>query len=370
MSNTQFKPIAEEFLKQLPSFMEAAGVPGLSIALIEDGKITWTQAFGVKEMGKPDPVTTNTLFSAGSLSKPLFAFAVLQLVDSGQLDLDRSLASYLPDVYIPGEPLASSISARHVLSHTSGLQNWRQDENDPLKIGFQPGTQFSYSGEGYFYLQRVVEKTTGQPFEAWMQSQVLQPFKMSASSYIWRPGFEEKISFGHVDHGQPIESWSARMGRQMVEVARKWNLPLEQWRFEDVIRALPEMQPALDSLPSSKIPNAASSLVTTPADFAGFLAHVLSRAENGGDSIQSFLKPQITLNRFLSWGLGWSLESIDGSRCIWHSGNTGISQCFAMGSVETQSGLVVMTNSDGGFKICQLLVNESAGRITYPLLWQ
>jgi CubicO group peptidase (beta-lactamase class C family) len=361
---TQFKRIPQAFLNRLSSMMEIANVPGLSIAMIQDGEVSWTKDFGVQESGKNEAITAQTVYSVGSLSKPVFADGVMRLVEAGKLDLDQPLAGKLEEDYIPDQPLAAAITARHVLSHTSGLQNWRFNKSDRLEVKFPPGEQFSYSGEGIFYLQRVVEKLSGQPFEVFMRSQVFQPLGMQTSSYLWRADFAKRIAWGHVENKRAVEPWAAQLGKQMLEIAARTKLPLEQWSYADVLRALPEMNPLLDALPYNKSPNAATSLLTTATEFAGFMAHVLR-----GGSHQVQLSPQIQLNPTLSWGLGWGLETVGKSTCIWHWGDTGIAQCFVMGSVETQSGMVVLTNSDRGLKVCQPLFNESLGRECYPFLW-
>ena len=134
--------------------MKKSNVPGVSIALIQHGKTIWVHGFGVKEAGTSQPVTGETVFEAASLSKPVFAYGVLKLVDQGKLRLDVPLTIYLPKPYIPGDQRLAKITARIVLSHRTGFPNWR--DGDSLPLYFTPGERFSYSGEGYIYLQRVV----------------------------------------------------------------------------------------------------------------------------------------------------------------------------------------------------------------------
>jgi CubicO group peptidase (beta-lactamase class C family) len=98
-------------------------VPGLSFAVIHDGKIVETKALGVRDTSTAAPVDGNTIFEAASLSKPVFAYAVLQLVDAGQLSLDTPLSTYVPN-YVKDDPRAASVTARNVLSQSSGLPNW------------------------------------------------------------------------------------------------------------------------------------------------------------------------------------------------------------------------------------------------------
>src|SRR5690348_7172749 len=141
--------------------MQLAGVPGLSMAVLDRGALAWQQSFGVAD---------DTLFEAASTSKPVFAYAVLQLVERGVIDLDRPLALYHRPPYLPPDARLDRITARHVLTHSSGLRNWG-DEGKPETFvpAFEPGTRFRYSGEGFFWLQLVAEKLTGKGLDALMR---------------------------------------------------------------------------------------------------------------------------------------------------------------------------------------------------------
>src|SRR6266699_426718 len=113
------------------------------------------RAFGVKDAASKVPVDDATMFEAASMSKPVFAYAVLKLCERGVLDLDTPLTHYTTSRLLAGDPRLDLITARHVLSHTTGFANWRS-QSHPLSIAFTPGTQWSYSGEGYSYLQSVI----------------------------------------------------------------------------------------------------------------------------------------------------------------------------------------------------------------------
>src|SRR5215467_468183 len=136
---------------EVPRLMREADIPGMSITLIRGGKIAWHGNFGVKNAKSAQPIDDDTVFEAASLSKPVFAYAVLKLVEQGKLGLDVPLTSYLPKPYIADDRL-KEITARFVLSHRTGFPNWR-GEGNPLTIHFTPGERFSYSGEGFVYLQ-------------------------------------------------------------------------------------------------------------------------------------------------------------------------------------------------------------------------
>ncbi|MBV8892285.1 MAG: beta-lactamase family protein [Acidobacteria bacterium] len=189
----------------LEELLKEHRVPGLSFAVIHDGKIVETKALGVRDTSTATPVDGNTIFEAASLSKPVFAYAVLQLVDGGQLSLDTPLSTYVPN-YVKDDPRAASVTVRKVLSQSSGLPNWRSDTT-PLKTYFPPGERFSYSGEGFVWLQRVVEKITGQPLNEVVTRLVFDPLEMRHSSYIWRVDFEADFAGPHNTQFAPGKKW-------------------------------------------------------------------------------------------------------------------------------------------------------------------
>ena len=171
------KPLSDKFLAELPKLMEFAGVPGVSIVEVKNDRISWHGDYGVKNADTKEPVTSETVFPTASLSKPVFSYAVLQLRDEGLINLDRPLINYLPGEIVPNEPRAKAITARHVMSHSTGLQNWRFRATDELKLAFAPGENFSYSGEGFTYLHRVIEKITDKGLEQFMRERVFEAFR-------------------------------------------------------------------------------------------------------------------------------------------------------------------------------------------------
>ena len=151
---------------------------------------------GVTEAGTKQHVGADTLFPAASLGKPVFAYAALRLAEQGKLDLDRPLKSYVPD-HAPADPRGEKITARHVLSHSSGLRNWRNALDQPLVPDFDPGSRFQYSGEGFYYLQRAIEKIAGCAIQQFMEDALFRPFEMPSSTYAWRPDTDGHLVFGH-----------------------------------------------------------------------------------------------------------------------------------------------------------------------------
>jgi len=175
-----------------------ARVPGLSMAVIHDRQATALTAVGVRNSLDRAAVDQQTIFAAASLSKPLFAYAVLQL-DAGKLAFDTPLSLHVPD-YVTDDPRAAAVTVRHVLSHTSGLPNWRSVDL-PLKTYFPPGERFSYSGEGFVWLQRVVEAITGESLNTTLRRLIFEPLGMHRSSYVWQSAFEANYADPHDARG-------------------------------------------------------------------------------------------------------------------------------------------------------------------------
>src|SRR5205085_9673692 len=135
------------------------------------------------------------VFAAASLSKPVFASGVMSLVDAGALELDRPLTDYVAEPYLADDARAASITARMVLSHTTGFPNWRGD--GPLFLRWSPGTRWGYSGEGYAYLQQVVERLTSARLDEYLADAVLQPLGLCDSTFAHQNADDDRIARGH-----------------------------------------------------------------------------------------------------------------------------------------------------------------------------
>jgi CubicO group peptidase (beta-lactamase class C family) len=305
-----------------------AQVPGLSMAVIRNGGIETLTAAGVRNARDGAPIDQQTIFDAASLSKPVFAYAVLQLIDAGALALDTPLARHVPD-YVPDDPRASTITVRHVLSHSSGLPNWRTADL-PLKTYFPPGERFSYSGEGFVWLQRVVEAISGGPIDVLLHRLVFEPLEMRQSSFVWQPAFD-------ANYADPHDAASASDLKKKPTTA-----------------------------------NTAASLQTTARDYGRFLQAVLSGARLKPETARLWLAPQVTLRRHcvqclasdipetdtrVAWALGWGLELQSGTFFQWGDNDRGRFKAFAMGSLQGRSAVVVFTNGFNGMSIMPDLVD-------------
>ena len=358
--------LSDSFIKSLPQLMEWANVPGLAVAILKNGKPSWSRGFGVIKAGENTPVTTETLFGAASLSKPVVAYALLRMRDEKLIDLDRPLVNYLPYPDLPAGDNAGLMTARHALSHSSGLQNWRFAPTDKLEFAFKPGEAFQYSGEGFYYLLRVLEHITGRGFEEYMQERVLKPLGMTNSTYLWTSAAEQKMSWGHNGRMRPTEIFNAQRGRLMFATAEKWKKPVGTWNHEDVVKALVESNKDASTFPNFLLPNSAGSLLTSIDQYALFLARLL-RAK--GDALdisdvtrREMFTPQTKINSAVSWGLGVGLETNAGRNHFWHWGDNGNFKAFMMGDIASGSGVVVFTNAQNGHRMWQRIVAEVMGR--------
>ena len=349
--------------------MELTAVPGLAFAVVNGGHVA-TYAFGMARRELLQAVTDSTEFEAASLGKPVFAAAVLRLVDAGVLALDRPLSSYalLPDATDPG---ARAITARHVLSHSTGLPNWREAPG-PLVPASAPGSRFSYSGEGVFYLQRIIERVVGQPIEHVMREQVLDPLGMASSSYAWRPAFTDTMATGYDERGVALEVY-ADIGRKLQPLADQWHKPISEWLYADEDRATRAAFPSLPPLAQFMMPNVAGSLFTTIADYARFLTAILS--DNGGPLAFSastrgaMVTRQVELNSRLSWGLGWGLEHDGADELLWHWGANGSFRNFVLADPRRRRAVVVLTNSANGPKLYERIITSITGSDHPAFLW-
>jgi CubicO group peptidase (beta-lactamase class C family) len=178
--------------------MKHYNVPGVSVAVIDNGKIEWAKGYGVKETGRNDPVTPETLFQAASISKPVTALGVLRLVDKGILDLDSPVNDKLVSWKVPENEFSEKekVTLRRLLTHSAGLTvsgfpgyatseqiptpvqvlNGEKPANTPpVRIDMIPGSQWRYSGGGFVVTQLLVADVSGRPFQEYLKTTVLDP---------------------------------------------------------------------------------------------------------------------------------------------------------------------------------------------------
>ena len=329
-SPTSWKAPVSELEKLIPPLLAEANVPGLGIAIVNTGRLVWRRGFGVRDATSKTPVDNDTVFEAASMSKPPFAYAVLKLCEKGRLDLDSPLTKYTWERFLPNDPRLDSITTRQVLSHTSGFQNWRSDQ-EPLKIHFTPGERYMYSGEGYSYLQSVVAHITGQPIDVYMKANLFVPFDMTSSDFAMTAKLKRNAARPHDEKGTPLD----------------FNTPTA----ESIARY-----------------GAAGGLLTTPSDYARFVIEVVNPKASDPfrltkASLDDMLRPHVKVNDAMesSWALGWQVQK---TGVINHGGHNRGFHCHAVASPATRSGFVIMTNGEaGGALIEKLLLGDVMNRL-------
>ena len=335
--------------------MRWAGVPGASIALISATGTTTAQ-LGLRNIAQELPVTVDTIFEAGSTSKPLFSYAVLELVRAGKLDLHKPLDSYLPASYPIADPRGRSITAHHVLTHTSGLPNWRPRDTGPLALSFAPGTAYQYSGEGFYFLQTVVEQITGLSTAQFMR-QTLDALGMRRSSYIWRDAFATDCAQPYGLRQQPLSPDTRLMGQELLAMGKAANDPFATWKTKRVLAALPHLKPPWAPVPHNAMPNAAWSLLTTAGEYAQFVRTLAAQPDH------PMLQPQLKISDYVWRGLGIALQRQEGvTTAFFHTGSNPGFKAVMFGELRTGRGAVSMSNSDRGFPFEMHVVESALGQ--------
>ena len=329
MEPTHTEPLKTEGL--INELIEKHGIPGISIAVIEEGKVSYNAGHGLRSNDSEAQVDTETVFSAASLSKPVFAYIVMKLVETGDFDLDKPLYEYLPYQDLEHDERYKQITGRMVLSHSSGLPNWRRGQ---LKIEFEPGDRYQYSGEGFVYLMRVIEHLQGKQINEIAQELVFEPLGMSRSSYVWEDRFESNFAPPHDFTGLTIPKRKRRSG------------------------------------------NVAYSLQTTAADYARLMLAIMKAEGLTQQTIKAMLTEQIGITDWesLGWSLGWGVQQTAKGKAIWQWGDNGTYKAFTISYPGDKKGLVFLTNSETGMRMIPTLIKHvfdddcpAFDMIDYPL---
>jgi CubicO group peptidase (beta-lactamase class C family) len=320
--------------QQLKDIITPYGIPGMQLICIK-GKKVQSVNVGVISKDSDKPVTSNTVFEAASLSKCVFAYAVMRLYDRGIIDLDKPLVDYFGsyDRFDPNDPRYAKITARMVLRHTTGLPNWGGKKY--AKLIFTPDSTFSYSGEGFQYLQRVVEKLMKKPLNDIAQQEVLTPLGMTNSSYTWIDKFDTLAAFGN----------------------------------------------GLDVISSHQNQMAAASLLTCAHDYAIFLQALINGKGLKPETAKMMFTTSSDVNwlghnidadakKHVSWGLGVGLQQNETGKWIWHWGDNGDFKAFYIANPEKKEILVYFTYSTWGLHITTDVLNAFFTKQTWwPCLW-
>lgn len=327
---TMVHALAERLDGYVQERMAAWSVPGLALAIVEDGRLTVTRGYGFADREQGRPMTPSTPVAVGSTTKPLTAAAVLQLVEAGQVELDAPVTRYLPWFQLD-DPRAAEITVRQLLSHTSGIPasaslDGRQDA-DALErrvralewesLRSAPGTRFEYANDGFNTAGLIVQAVSGAPYERYVEERILAPLGMTASTFDPARG--------------------AALGLAQGYVKRKGELRPERTRL-------------------TRGYNPSGMLLTTAEDAGRFLAALLAGGALDGarvlapDSVERMWTPVVQVGDNLEYGLGWFLTRQEGLRVALHPG-----EILTMGSAfvlvpERKLAVAVLANLDNDAK--------------------
>ncbi len=312
-------------------WLKESDVPSVAVAYIEDRKVAWTDVYGEQSPGVA--ATGKTLYNMASLTKPVTAETVLRLASAGKLSLDESMSPFWLDPDIKDNPWSKLLTPRLCLSHQTGFANWRRMTGGVLKIRWEPGTQTGYSGEGYNYVGRFVEKKMATPFDALAQEIVFDAIGMKETSYTAKQWYAGHLADPRGPKGEkPIDP-----------VATTWN--------------------------------GADLLRTTIGDYAKFVVSVM----HDEDLTKEIAAERATMTRDLvkpedldkmckvagevghctitaGMGLGWQVETINGVKILNHDGSDWGVKTLAMFVPSQGTGVIVFTNGENGREVIRKVV--------------
>ncbi|MFX1255414.1 MAG: serine hydrolase domain-containing protein [Promethearchaeota archaeon] len=345
----KFKPTMYSTLEKQ---MRKHFIPGVSIAVINDYKIDWTEGFGVKEKGKNEIITSETLFQAGSISKPVAALGALRLVQEDKIGLDDDVNDYLKTWKIPKNgDYQPRVTVRQILSHTAGitvhgfpgypksvplaseievLNGEGYANTEKIEVDWIPGLSFRYSGGGYTILQHLMADITGQPFPELMNELVLNRLGMTNSTY---------------SQPLPTELWGKEAtGHHNVygnSIPGKWHI-------------YPEM--------------AAAGLWTTPTDLAKFTIEIqLSKLGKSNKIIsKSLTEEMLSPQKNSTYGLGFGIEKKEDQVIFQHGGWDEGFVSSLVAYADHGKGIVVMTNKDF---MSNILIKEIVDTVAHAYNW-
>ena len=290
-------------------------VPAVGIGLIENGKIKYVKVFGELKKGIAAP--DNAVFNIASMTKPVVAMLTLKLVEDGQWNLDEPLFHYWIDPDIANDPLHKKLTTRHVLTHQTGFPNWRK--SNKLMFEFEPGTEFQYSGEGFQYLKRALEKKFNKPLDNLLDSIIFTPLGMNNTRY-WTENLDmQKLARWHNENGEELNV-----------------------SYETGV-------------------NAADDLLTTIEDYCKFMIYVMNCAGLSSNIYNDMICSQVSSKNHVGRGLGWEIvfDLPNKEYTLQHGGNDRGVNTMGIILPKSKRGAVTFTNSDNGLFICNNIIIES-----------
>jgi CubicO group peptidase (beta-lactamase class C family) len=310
----------KKFNKEITQLMSEVGIPGMSLAVIDNNQIVFSRNYGVKGLGG-EAVDQATVFDGCSLSKSLLAYVAYQVADEGLLDLDRPVYEYKKLPELEYDERYKSITARMILSHSSGLENWSYHNNaDTLELLANPGEKFVYSGEGYIYLSEIIADLLGKSYEEYITERVIEPLGMENT---------------FLKFVEPEDSTAAEvpanyaLGHQIVgrqEANKNYSV------------------------------NPAGGNHFTAEDYAKLVLGIFNNDQFSEEMKKAIIEPQIQIdNSQMYYAPGYEISNVDGETIIYHGGDKDGYKNIVYYSLTKKSGLVFLINIDWGKAITRKL---------------
>jgi CubicO group peptidase (beta-lactamase class C family) len=310
------KDVESKLQDKVPTWLSENNVPAAGIGIIENGEIKYVKVFG--ELKKGEPAPDNTIFSVASITKPVVAMLTLKLVESGQWNLDEPLDNYWIDPDVADNTFHKKLTTRIVLTHQTGFPNWRKGK---LAFEFEPGTNYQYSGEGFEYLRRAIEKKFNKSLAVLADSILFKPIGMKDSRLCWDKKIDEsRFACWHDSKGNIYST----------------------------------------SMPKGSGVNAAASFITTVEDLCKFSIYVMNGFDLSPDVYNDMIKPHLKVKEHCARGLGWEVVSdlAGGEYALEHAGSdAGVKTRFFL-LPKSKRGLVILTNGDNGVFVYNNVIRE------------
>ena len=306
------------FEQEIEQLLIEEKVPALGLGIIEEGRLKQIQVFG--KIDTDVSATYNSIFKVASLTKPITALVTLKLISSGKLGIDEPLNKYWIEPDLKNDDRTKKLTPRIILSHQTGFPNWRYlTENKKLTFEFEPGTKFQYSGEGFEYLRKALERKFGKSLERLADSLVFKPAKMKNTHFWWDKSMDEKRYVKNYDqNGKAFETI----------------------KYYEA--------------------NAAANLLTTVEDYGNFLTYILNGADLSKTVFDQMFKNQVQLKDNDYFGLGW--EKLTGfsndEYALMHTGKDPGVNTMAIIFPKSKNGYVIFLNGDNAGKIFEKLLTE------------
>ncbi|UKB82629.1 class A beta-lactamase-related serine hydrolase [Chryseobacterium sp. MEBOG06] len=304
----------------IENWLKENKIPTLGLGIIEGGELKQVKVFGDIKKGVSAPY--NTYFNVASITKPITTMVTMHLVSLGKWKLDEPLDQYWIDPDLANDPRHKKLTTRMILTHKTGFPNWRwMNADKKLHFQFDPGTKYQYSGEGFEYLRKALEKKFGKSLDQLAQELIFKPLKMNDTNYIWDQNTDEsRFAIGYDKEGKPY--------------------PIEK----------------------NKMANAADDLHTTIEDLGNFMVNIMKGGSLKPEVFKEMIRKQVKIRDNKYFGLGFEVYDLGNDEYVLsHGGADQGTRCITLVLPKSGKGIVIFTNTDDGSKIYEKLVLHYLG---------